>query len=79
MSFIAFYVLDLVDFLLCFVFKVVDLLIEAKIRLCYSQQNFNDDGGCGGGVEQLTWERGGGAVVAVRNASPEPMSQVNSF
>ncbi|KAK7356805.1 hypothetical protein VNO80_16083 [Phaseolus coccineus] len=34
-SFVAFCVLDLVDFLLCFVFKAVDLWIEADFRPCY--------------------------------------------
>ncbi|CAJ1976343.1 unnamed protein product [Sphenostylis stenocarpa] len=34
-SFVAFCVLDLVDFLLCFVFKAVDLWIEAEFRPCY--------------------------------------------
>ncbi|KAH1133457.1 hypothetical protein GYH30_012032 [Glycine max] len=35
MSFVAFCVLDLVDFLLCFVFKAVDLWVEAEFRPCY--------------------------------------------
>ncbi|KAG4919681.1 hypothetical protein JHK84_056996 [Glycine max] len=34
-SFVAFCVLDLVDFLLCFVFKAVDLWVEAELRPCY--------------------------------------------
>ncbi|WVZ06467.1 hypothetical protein V8G54_019813 [Vigna mungo] len=34
-SFVAFCVLDLVDFLLCFVFKAVDLWIEVEFRPCY--------------------------------------------
>ncbi|KAK6646165.1 hypothetical protein PHAVU_L004901 [Phaseolus vulgaris] len=34
-SFVAFCVLDLVDFLLCFVFRAVDLWIEADFRPCY--------------------------------------------
>ncbi|KAK7278310.1 hypothetical protein RJT34_23336 [Clitoria ternatea] len=34
-SFVAFCLLDLIDFLLCFVFKAVDLLIEAEVRPCY--------------------------------------------
>lgn len=34
-SFVAFCVLDLVDFLLCFVFKAVDLWVEAEFRPCY--------------------------------------------
>ncbi|TKY52019.1 2-hydroxymuconate semialdehyde hydrolase [Spatholobus suberectus] len=34
-SFVVFCVLDLIDFLLCFVFKAVDLWIEAEFRPCY--------------------------------------------
>lgn len=34
-SFIAFCALDLIDFLLCFLFKAVDLLVEAELRPCY--------------------------------------------
>ncbi|KAL2325256.1 hypothetical protein Fmac_024314 [Flemingia macrophylla] len=34
-SFVAFCLLDLVDFLLCYVFKAVDLWVEAEIRPCY--------------------------------------------
>ncbi|KAE9619096.1 hypothetical protein Lal_00047454 [Lupinus albus] len=34
-SFIVFCVLDLVDYLLCFVFKAIDMLIEAECKPCY--------------------------------------------
>jgi len=34
-SFLAFCLLDLVHFLLCFIFKVADLWIEADFRPCY--------------------------------------------
>ena len=34
-SFIVFCVLDLFDFMLCFLFKAVDLLIEAEWKPCY--------------------------------------------
>lgn len=34
-SFIVFCALDLVDFLLCFLFKAVDLVVEAEWRPCY--------------------------------------------
>lgn len=34
-SFVAFCFLDLVDFLLCYVFKAVDLWVEAEFRPCY--------------------------------------------
>ena len=35
MSFVVFCVLDLLDFILCFVYKVVDFCIEAEWKPCY--------------------------------------------
>ena len=35
LSFVAFCFLDHVNFLLCFVFKAVDLWVEAEFRPCY--------------------------------------------
>ncbi|RYQ91441.1 hypothetical protein Ahy_B09g097311 isoform B [Arachis hypogaea] len=34
-SFVTFCVLDLIDFILCFVFKAMDLLMEAECKPCY--------------------------------------------
>ncbi|KAJ7952207.1 Alpha/beta hydrolase-1 [Quillaja saponaria] len=43
-SFIAFSILDLLDFLLCFLYKVVDLFVEADWKPCY----------CSSGKEAIT-------------------------
>ncbi|XP_061342587.1 probable lysophospholipase BODYGUARD 3 [Gastrolobium bilobum] len=60
LSFIVFCVLDLVDFLLCFLFKAVDLLIEAEWRPCYCSSTKDAITSCG---EILVSEQGGESKI----------------
>jgi len=73
-SFLAFCVLDLVDFLLCFVFKAADLWIEADFRPCYCSSTKEAITSSG---KILVSEQGGESKVVSLNSSKLQLEDIS--
>ncbi|KAH6817969.1 alpha/beta-Hydrolases superfamily protein [Perilla frutescens var. frutescens] len=60
LSMIVFTVLDLLDFILCYAFKIADFLMEAEWKPCYCSSAEQDSAAvsCSGGAEILVSEEG---------------------
>ncbi|CAM8954020.1 unnamed protein product [Rhodiola kirilowii] len=58
-SFVVFLVLDFLDFFLCFVFKMIDLIVEAEWKPCY----------CSSGREAITNNSGGKILLSEKGES----------
>lgn len=65
-SFVVFCLLDLLDAVLCYVFKVADFVIEAKWRPCYCSCAKGDITGGGGKI--LVSERGESKVIRLSSS-----------
>ncbi|KAK8658297.1 hypothetical protein V6N13_036505 [Hibiscus sabdariffa] len=65
-SFLVFSVLDLVDFILCFAYKVADFCIEAEWRPCYCSPTKETITGSGGKI--LVSEQGGSKIVSLNSS-----------
>ncbi|GAB2274226.1 hypothetical protein Dimus_008993 [Dionaea muscipula] len=62
-SFVVFVFLDLLDFILCFLYKIADFFIEAEWKPCYCSGSSAKDAITGGGGNILVSERGGESKV----------------
>ncbi|KAI4326778.1 hypothetical protein L6164_019314 [Bauhinia variegata] len=67
-SFVTFSVLDLVDFILCFIFKLVDLLIEGEWKPCYCS-NYSAKEAITSNGKILVSEKGESKIVSVSSSS----------
>ncbi|XAR70100.1 2-hydroxymuconate-semialdehyde hydrolase [Bertholletia excelsa] len=65
LSFVVFSFLDVIDFILCFVYKVVDFMVEAEWKPCYCSPTRET---IAGGGKILVTERGESKVVRVTSS-----------
>lgn len=62
-SFVVFCILDLLDFIMCFVYKVADFCIEAEWKPSAKQENISSTGSSGGKI--LVSEQGESKIVCL--------------
>lgn len=75
-SYVVFCVLDLLDILLCLIFKVVDLVVEGEWKPCYCSSGSAKEAIGGGGGDILVSEHGGESKILSLSTTTTSSSKI---